>query len=178
MYYSKDPVDSTLEKFKTELIQKLFEIVRATNPTESLDYRMLLPQDFGLPTNSRWTWNVNAGLNNFQFTVPNTTAIGVFGIFNRTGNAQVYEVDIRQGSNTTRVFQLEELYVRQEPLAYFDPFVKDPVIFSENMTVNLQMYAEAANNDERLGFLGFVVEPKRRINRDLKAVSPPKRVKK
>jgi len=69
------------------------------------------------------------------------------------------------GSDVQRIIQVEELYSAEESYMYLDPYLKDPLILHENEQVTLRMYGEFALPTEKLGFLGIVAEPQRRVRR-------------
>lgn len=156
-----NPMD--VEKFKVALTKHLISLVKQKHPGK-VSYRQLIPEDFGLTT-TYWSWNLAAGINTFNFTVPNTTAIGVYGVFSRSPAPSAHRIEIQVGADTLRTLQLEELYAAQESYTYLDPYLRDPVILHENDAVTLRIWAETAIVDEKLGFIGIVAEPPRRVIR-------------
>ena len=51
-------------------------------------------------------------------------------------------------------YWFEEMYLYDEPVAYF----KKPIIYRPGSQIKIKAIAKAANSDEKLILLGFIVE--------------------
>lgn len=117
--------------------------------------RPLKPKDLGLASDE-WTFNVNAGENTIINTqLDDKTLVLIVGFFNLSTNPQVVELIFGTPAKTIEDVYFEDIYMYSEPAALLD----EPISYQPGGTAIIKAVAKGANTAEKLGFIGFVVEP-------------------
>ena len=118
--------------------------------------RPLRPKDLGLTTDE-WVFNVSAGTNADVVSkeLDDKTMVVIFGIYNLSTDPQVNEVVFKTGSETVEDVYVEDMYLYDQPAVMLD----EPIIYTPSSTIKIDLVAKGANSTEKLGFLGFVIEP-------------------
>jgi len=122
---------------------------------KELVVRPLRPADLGLTTNE-WTFGVSAGEN----TVVNTrlddkTLIVIYGIYNLSASPVTTEVIFGTTAKTVEDVYIEDMYLYDYKATLLD----EPVVFQPGSSPLIKAIAKGANTAEKLGLLGFVIEP-------------------
>lgn len=128
-------------------------------PFEGLTVRTLRPQDLGL-ANPNWTFNLSSSGENtaaVDVTVADQRYIMIYGI--KYGGSAVpvtTRVQIVNGGQTARDWNVQAVQLTEDSQLIFT----DPVITKQNQTLSMNIFTDATNSAERIGFLGVVVEKK------------------
>jgi len=146
----QDTYVKLIKDLETKVLARAAELIKG----EPLAIRALMPKDFGLNTPS-WTFNLAAGTNSNVVNVElkDKFLVAIIGIFNRTPSPNAMEVVFRTPQKTLADVALEDMYNYD----VYAGILADVVIYPPGSTVQIDIVAKAANPDERLGFLGFVV---------------------
>lgn len=122
---------------------------------KELVIRPLRPKDLGLATDE-WTFNVSAGENTLVNTqLDDKTFIVIAGIYNLSTDPQVTELKFGTAAKTVEDVYIEDMYLYDTPATMLDEIVA----FQPGSTALIKAVAKGANANEKLGFIGFVVEP-------------------
>jgi len=142
-----------IETYEKTILSKAKEYIKTA---EQLEIRALMPKDLGLTT-ANWTFNLSAGTNSniINVELKDKFLVAIIGVFNRTPSPQAMEVVFRTPNRTIDDIALEEMYNYD----VYAMLLSDAVLYPPGSTVQIDIVAKAANSDERLGFIGFVVAP-------------------
>jgi len=118
--------------------------------------RPLRPKDLGLTTDE-WTFNVAAGKNAdiVNVTLDDKTMVVIYGIYNLSVNPQVNEIVFKTGAENIEDVYFEEMYMFDQPAVLLD----EAITYQPGSTIKMDFVAKGANTAEKIGFLGFVIEP-------------------
>lgn len=148
---SQEEYVKRVNAIKAEALKLGRKLIDATE----LVVRQLGPRDLGLSTDE-WTFNVAAGENTIVNTkLDNQTLVVIFEIFNLSTNPQVNEAKFGTVAKTIEDVYFENIYMYDTPAGLLD----EPVVFQPGSQVVIKAVAKASNTAEKLGFVGFVVEP-------------------
>ena len=144
---------SALAKAREKYLRNVKELV----------IRTLRPRDLGLNADE-WTFSVSAGTNAdiINTTLDDKTMVVIYGIYNLSTNPQVNEVIFKTGSETIEDVYIEDMYMYDIPAVLLDKLL----LYTPGSIVKIDFVAKGSNTAEKLGFLGFVIEPAgKRISR-------------
>ena len=130
---------------------------------KELVIRTLGPRDLGLNADE-WTFSVSAGTNTdvVNTKLDDKTMIVIYGIYNLSTSPQVNEVIFKTGSETIEDVYIEDMYMYDIPAVLLDKLL----LYTPGSIVKIDFVAKGSNTAEKLGFLGFVIEPAgKRISR-------------
>ena len=124
--------------------------------------RPLRPRDLGVNADE-WVFNVVAGENTIiDFTLDDKTVVVVHGIYNLSTAPTTNEVLFGTGAETLDDLYIEDMYMHDPPAVRID----EPITYTPGSRVVIRTVNKAANSTEKLGFMGWVIEPVgRRIGR-------------
>jgi len=132
-----------------------FKLAKTLIDATDLVIRPLKPSDLGVSGNE-WTFNVSSGNNSIVTEeLDNKTLIVIFGIYNLSTNPQVNEVKFGTPARTTEDVYIEDMYMYDNP----GVIIEKPVTFQPGSTIEITAVAKGSNTAEKLGFVGFVIEP-------------------
>jgi hypothetical protein len=150
-----------------ELVRKLGEdlkriIADKVAPKRAIT-RQLRPEDIGLP-NPSWEVTIPAGATEvtlYQFTVPQTKAVGIFGFY--SDYDAIKEIEVYAGSKRVAVIPLEEMYYFSGRGDYVAKFLtgEDILKIPERTEVRIvgKVYpAPTSSATARLLLLGVIAE--------------------
>jgi len=137
------------------LAAKALEVGKSVIDVKEIVIRPLRPADLGLTANE-WTFNVSAGENVvINKTLDDKTLVMIVGIYNLSSTPATTEVIFGTQAKTVEDVYIEDMYLYDIKEAILD----EAVVYQPGSTVLIKAVAKAANTAEKLGFLGFVVEP-------------------
>lgn len=155
------PVDKISESAYVDLYKKLksdaIKLAAKVITGKELGVRILEPTDLGLTTDY-WTFDLSAGENSGKVNVElkDDSFIMIFGVYNLSDNPVTTKITFRSPQEIIDQFFIEEMYLYDHPMVIFD----NVVAYNPGSKAIIDITAKAANTDERLAFIGFVVKPK------------------
>jgi len=137
------------------ITSKALDIGKTVIDAKELVVRPLSPRDLGL-TVDEWRFNVSAGENTIvSRLLDDKTLVVIYGIYNLTASPVVTEVMFGTQAKVVEDVFIEDMYLYE----YKVTLLSEPVVYQPGSTVLIKAVAKGANTAEKLGFLGFVVEP-------------------
>jgi len=135
--------------------EEALRLGRTLIDAKELVVRPLRPADLGLTTNE-WTFNVSAGENTIINTrLDDKTLVVIYGIYNLSTTPVTTELIFGTTAKTVEDVYIEDMYLYDTKATLLD----EPVVFQPGSSPLVKTVAKGANTAEKLGFLGFVVEP-------------------
>jgi len=140
------------------LADQALQLGSKTIPVKELTIRTLTPKDLGLTTDE-WSFTVNAGENTIVNTkLDDKTLIVIYGIFNLSSSPVTVRVKFGTNAVTKEDVDIEDMYTYD----YKAVVLSEPIVFqpgSQMVIKAVTMSTTASGTKERLGFIGFVIEP-------------------
>ena len=146
---NKDYV-AKINSMKQDALQLASGLIHTTN----LVVRPIRPKDLGLSTDE-WTFNLSAGSNTVSKELNDKTMIVIYGIYNESTTPVTTEVKFGSPAETKEDVYIEDMYMYDVPAE----ILENPIVFQPGTTAEIEIIAKGDNSTEKLGFLGFVVEP-------------------
>jgi hypothetical protein len=134
---------------------KALEIGKQVIDAKELVIRPLRPRDLGIDKDE-WTFDVAAGENTIiSHSLDDKTLVVIYGIYSLSTSPAVTEVKFGTQAKIVEDVYIEDMYAYD----YKVSLLSEPVVYQPGSTVLIKAVAKAASTAEKLGFLGFVVEP-------------------
>jgi len=140
----------------SKLVQELKRRARRELTEEEIVIRPLRPEDLGLAT-PEWTFNIVTTTWNvmINITIADLTWIGIYGVLYAMSDTQaVSQLEMKSMGNTERYWQIQGCNFTENSSFFFD----DPVLIDQNTNLTINGYGVANEANEKICFLGVVVE--------------------
>ena len=147
-----------LKGIRAEALELLRDLIKSVGKSpEDYDIRDVLPKtDLGLASE---TWKISYSAaetweKKVDLSLPENKFIVFYGYANKSASPKTVAIKFYSGAVPIRVFQVEKIYVKEQPFGYFKPFG-----FKEGEKLIIEFYGKEAGDDEPM-LLGFVAELK------------------
>lgn len=142
----------------SKLVQELKRRAMSELPEEDIIIRPLRPEDLGLAT-PEWDFNIVTTVWNTMIntTIADLTWIGIYGILYANSDTQsVTQLKVWSMGNVERYWHIQACNYTENSTFFFD----DPVMVDQNTSILMEGYGVANNANEKICFLGVVIEKK------------------
>jgi hypothetical protein len=137
------------------IASKALDIGKTVIDAKELVIRPLSPRDLGLDVDE-WKFSVSAGENTIiNKQLDDKTLVVIYGVYNLSASPVTTELKFGTQAKIVEDIYIEDMYAYDYKVA----LLSEPVVYQPGSTVKISAVAKAASTDEKLGFLGFVVEP-------------------